>query len=229
MTRVKICGLTEIEHALTVSEAGADLFGLVFASSRRQVPLDKALQLVEAVRGLNHRPAAVGVFVNTAAPEVNRVAEYCQLDWVQLNGDETWQYCQEIEKPIIKALRISPDNTTSEILGNIETGYQLFASQRLICLLDTQVGDYYGGTGQAFNWQLAEEVAARFPVIIAGGLTTANIEQLVRKTKPWGVDVSTGVETSGQKDASKIRTFIEAVRKAERDASQLSEPDKYLV
>lgn len=229
MTRVKICGLTEIEHALTASEAGADLFGLVFASSRRQVSPEKASQLVETSRGLKRHLAAVGVFVNTAATEVNRIAEYCHLDWVQLNGDETWHYCQEIEKPIIKVIRVSPDNTTREILDNIETGYQLFESRRLICLLDTQLGDYYGGTGQAFNWQRAEEVAAKFPVIIAGGLTPANVEQLIKRAKPWGVDVSTGVETNRQKDASKIKAFIETVRRADRYVSQFSEPDKDLV
>ena len=86
--------------------------------------------------------------------------------------------------------------------------------QELIYLLDSPVRDAYGGTGQAFNWQLANEVSARFPVIIAGGLTPANVGQLVKEAQPWGVDVSTGIETNGRKDASKIRAFIEAVRRA---------------
>ena len=212
MTRVKICGIRDKNNALAVVEAGADFIGLVFAPSRRQVSPQKALPLVEVVRGLRSRPAVVGVFVNAAAQEVNDIADYCQLDWVQLSGDETWQYCQELRKAIIKVIPVSSGQKTDEILADIETGYQLLPEKELVCLLDSRVGGAYGGTGQVFNWELAREVSVRFPVIIAGGLTPANVGQLIRKVKPWGVDVSTGVESNGLKDASKIRAFVKAVR-----------------
>ncbi|MFC1991444.1 phosphoribosylanthranilate isomerase [Chloroflexota bacterium] len=217
MTRVKICGLSEIESALAAGEAGADFLGVVFASSRRQVSPEKVRQLVEAIHGLDNRPAVVGVFVNSSAQEVNHIADDCRLDWVQLSGDENWQYCREIKRPIIKAIHIHKGQRAEDIITEIETGYQLCKKEELICLLDTHDKAVYGGTGQVFNWQLAEEVLARFPVMVAGGLTPANVGHLVEKVRPWGVDVASGVESDGQKDVSKIRDFIRVVRESAKD------------
>lgn len=208
MTRIKICGLTQIEPALLAGQAGVDFIGLVLAPSRRQVTPEKARELVQAVRGSGTRPAVVGVFVNRSAEEVNRIADYCSLDWVQLSGHESWAYCQEIKKPIIKVIHVSPGTTVEEVLSNIETGHRRLAKKEFVCLLDST----YGGSGQTFDWDVAIEVAAWFPVIVAGGLTPTNVGQLLKAVRPWGVDVSSGVETDGQKDPAKIRTFIEMVR-----------------
>lgn len=214
MTRVKICGLSDIQHAVAAAEAGVDFMGLVFASSRRQVSAEKALQMVEAMRGLEPRPAVVGVFANSTTQDVNHIADYCHLDWVQLSGDEDWQHCQRIERPVIKTIHVSTNSTVEDIFEEMAMWYQMALNREFVCLLDSQIGNAYGGTGQAFDWQLAREVSERFPVIVAGGLTPDNVGQMVREVQPWGVDVSTGVETDGQKDTKKIGEFIKAVKEA---------------
>lgn len=212
MTRIKICGITDTEQALAAAEAGADYLGLVFAPSLRRIDPRQAAEVVSEINLLKSHPAMVGVFVNLPAADVNFIAELCRLDRVQLSGDETWEYCGYIRRPIIKAVHIRENGTVKDILEEIEKGYRILSKDKLICLLDTQVKGAYGGTGQAFDWQIAGEVAARFPVIIAGGLTIENVRQLIKKVKPWGVDVSSGVETGGKKDIQKIKDFIQAVK-----------------
>jgi len=221
MTIIKICGLSDIETALAAAEAGADYIGMVFAPSRRQVTLEKAAEITEAISLLKTRPVIVGVFVNSPVEEVNRIARQSRLDKIQLSGDESWQYCRNIELPIIKVIHVSA-NASEEITAEIEAGNRALEKD-FECLLDTQTGNAYGGTGQTFDWQTAKEAAARFPVIVAGGLTPDNVGQLVSEVRPWGVDVSSGVETSGRKDTAKIRAFIEAVRTADEKVKEPAE------
>ena len=215
MTRVKICGIRQQAHASAVIEAGADFIGLVFAPSQRQVTLPQAQDIVSAVKKCSEATAVVGVFVNMPAYEVNRIAHSCNLDWVQLSGDEPWDYCHQITRPLIKAVRIKEEQHPEEICADLASGARVLASQRYIYLLDSQVKGKYGGTGMTFDWSLARQAAQHFPVIIAGGLTPENVAQVIKIVAPWGVDVSSGVEVGGVKDIVKIRTFIKTVRRAD--------------
>ncbi|MGA3094396.1 MAG: phosphoribosylanthranilate isomerase [Dehalococcoidales bacterium] len=212
MVKVKICGLMETEHALAAAEAGADFLGLVFAPSRRMVTQEKALEIVEVVHCLNYRPAIVGVFTNAPVAEVNRIADMCRLDWVQLSGDESWRYCSEITHPIIKVIHVASHPNIQRLAAEIEDGYRLNHKEKLIYLLDTKSDDCYGGTGKVFDWRLARPISTRHNIMIAGGLDAFNVGRLLEEAAPWGVDVSSGVETDGKKDVLKIRTFIESVK-----------------
>jgi len=213
VTRVKICGIQEPDAAVAAAEAGADFIGLVFAPSRRQVTLSQAGEIVTAVKGSSNKVAVVGVFVNLPAVEVNRIAAALNLDWVQLSGDESWEYCQGVDRPVIKVVHVGRGQSGDEVIGLLEDGDRVLASGRHIYLLDTSVPGSYGGTGIAFDWQQARQPAARFPVIIAGGLTPENVATAIELTVPWGVDVSSGVEVAGRKDIARIEAFITAVRK----------------
>jgi len=217
-TRVKICGIVDKTHALAAVEAGADFIGLVFAPSKRQVTPIKACEIVSAIKKSSDpayvRTKVVGVFVNAPASQVNEIADFCALDWVQLSGNESWEYCREVVEPIIKAIRIG-QQSPEELYAELSAGDELLPSRRFIALLDSQVEGKYGGTGESFDWNLAQKVAERFPVIIAGGLDPNNVAKLIETVRPWGVDVSSGVETGGVKDPAKIRAFIKEVRQAD--------------
>jgi len=212
MTRVKICGIREEVHALAAIKAGADFIGFVFAPTRRQVSPAKAREIVDAVKKSSSAIKTVGVFVDTPASEANRLADFCGLDWVQLSGNESWEYCRQIARPIIKAIRIG-QQLREEINIELTAGLKIPSPQRFIILLDSQVEGKYGGTGITFNWRLAQQVAREFPVIIAGGLNPQNVAQAIEIAAPWGVDVSSGIETGGIKNVAKIKAFIEAVRR----------------
>jgi len=213
-TRIKVCGIKEKSHALGTSKAGADFIGLVMASSPRQVTVAQAREIVSVIKECGKASEAVGVFVNMPAPAVNRIAQDCNLDWVQLSGNETWGYCQMIKRPLIKVLHIA-GQSPEEIGDYLARGCEALSGQRYLYLLDSKVEDRYGGTGITFDWNLAGAVARRFPVIIAGGLTPQNVGEAIKAVAPWGVDVSSGVEVEGVKSINQIKAFIEAVRRAD--------------
>jgi phosphoribosylanthranilate isomerase len=214
MTHIKICGIKDKSHALAAVGAGADFIGLVFAPSRRQVSPAQAREIAHAVKRSNDATEVVGVFVNAPSSQVNELADFCALDWIQLSGDESWEYCRDVARPVIKAIRIDRQSP-EELCAELSAGSELLPTQEFVTLLDSRVRGKYGGTGESFNWNLAQEVAKRFPVVVAGGLDPKNVATVIERVSPWGVDVSSGVETAGVKDTSKIKAFIEAVRKAD--------------
>lgn len=223
MTLVKICGLREPAHALAAAEAGADFVGLVFAESRRRVSVDQAQaiacalggpRLVGAGGGTEHieallqrkRLLVVGVFAGADAETINRTAEAAGLDLVQLSGDEPWDICGKLSRPVLKAVKVRDGTSAEEIIASLRPG--------AVPLLDTHAEGALGGTGRPFDWIVAAGVARRFPIVLAGGLTPENVGEAVRRVRPWAVDVSSGVETNGVKDVEKICAFIAAVREA---------------
>jgi phosphoribosylanthranilate isomerase len=195
MTRVKICGITNLADAQAAVEAGADALGLVFAPSPRQIEIDLARSIVAV---LSPRTVFVGVFRDAPIEEVNRISNQVGFDGVQLHGDESPEYCAKLNRCAIKRFRI--DDSLRERLPS----YRVFAS-----LLDPGAG-----SGQTFSWQQAMDLPHR--IIVAGGLTPQNVAEPVRLLCPFGVDVASGVELSpGRKDHDKIRAFIRAVREAD--------------
>jgi len=214
MTRIKICGIRDKANALAAVEAGADFIGLVFAPSQRQVTPPYAREIASAIKKNNDATKVVGVFVKTPVFQINEIADFCALDVVQLSGDESWEYCGKIANPFIKAIRIGRQSL-QDLYTELSTASKLLTGHRFITLLDSRVEGKYGGTGESFNWNLAQQIAEKFPVIIAGGLDPENVARLIETAAPWGVDVSSGVETGGVKDTSKIKSFIEAVRKTD--------------
>jgi phosphoribosylanthranilate isomerase len=215
MTRVKICGIKEEAHALAAAKAGADFIGLVFAPSRRQITPTQAKKIATKVKESGHTTEVVGLFVNESAETVNEMADLCGLDRVQLSGDESWEYCLEINRPIFKVIRVRRSQSAQEIVDILADGLRVLDEKQFILSLDAYVKGKHGGTGMKINWTQARPVAEQFPIIIAGGLTPENVGRAIEQAAPWGVDVSSGVEVNGVKHTARIRAFINAVRRAD--------------
>ena len=226
MTRFKVCGLRRAEDAFTAIGEGASFIGLIFAPSKRQLTADVARGILDEARAAHgsdgRMPEAVGVFVNASADEVNRTAEYCGLDRIQLHGDETLEYCSGIEKPVFKVVRIEAGARGDELLTALEEELGAIVDAGHTPMLDTvSKGPYYGGTGETFDWGLATELAKKFDFVLSGGLNPENVGRAIEQVGPWVVDVSSGVETDGKKDLGKIKAFARAVEQADKAIREL--------
>lgn len=218
MTKVKICGLRDIDDALAAAEAGADFLGIVFEPrSRRYVDVDEARLLVQTFRDRwgSDGPRWVGVFANQSVEDVEHVLAHCDLDMAQLSGSESPDFCRQVQKPVIKVLHVRSDAPAEEVLTEVREGIALYRNEGHMCMLDTFKQGVLGGTGQVFDWDVARTLAREHPLLLAGGLNRDNVAEAVREVRSWGLDVSSGVETDGRKDAAKIVDFIEQVRRAD--------------
>lgn len=206
MTHIKICGITNLADARYASGAGADLLGFIqHEASPRHVDAGLARDIIAWIHGAE----SVGVFVDADADEVNKTVAATGFDYVQLHGSESPSYCGRIEKPVIKAVRIFPGTSASEI----ELALAAYADVVDHFLVDTGSANAAGGTGTPFDWSVLEGVDFPKPWLLAGGLTPDNIDEALERLSPWGVDVASGVEEKpGQKDFEAIDRFVEAVR-----------------
>jgi len=197
--RVKICGLMDAETACFAASAGADAIGVVFAAGPRRVEVEKARAILAALPPFVGR---VGVFVNEAQDTVREVAVSCGLTALQFHGDEDAGYCRGFTLPVLKAVRMRPGTDLSVLDRFPAAGFVLDSYDPLL----------FGGTGRPFPWEMAAKRPG-VPVILAGGLNAENVARAIYQVRPYAVDVSSGVETGGKKDAGKIKEFIETVRR----------------
>jgi phosphoribosylanthranilate isomerase len=203
VTKVKICGITSMDDARHAAACGADALGFVFfAKSPRNIAPEEARSIIAALPPL---VAATGLFVNEKPERIRFIADFCGLDILQLHGDEPPEDCFFPPRRVIKALRVKDAASL--------TGHEAYAVSAL--LLDAWVAESYGGTGHRCNWDLAAAVAAKRKVLLAGGLSPENVAEAVRTVRPYGVDVSSGVESSpGCKDPQKVADFIRNAKAA---------------
>jgi len=199
--RVKICGITRVEDALSAVENGADAIGLVFYEpSPRYVSISQAMEIANIIPAF---VSVVGLFVNAEASFVNTVISQVKLDLLQFHGDESPEECASYGLPFIKAIRVKSDTNL------VQCAKDFSASKAL--LLDTHAEGVAGGTGHVFDWNLIPAGLTK-PVILAGGLNVQNVAQAIKQVRPYAVDVSGGVEISkGIKDAAKIAAFMQQV------------------
>ena len=214
MTHVKICGFRSAEPLLAAVDAGVDAVGLVFVpSARRCMTADEARAVLDEARASGRAlPPIVGLFADQPVEEVRETAASVGLDAVQLCGSEGVEYASQLGVPVYKVISIDAETPVSAQMPRIMVLQQRHALAGHRIVLDTQVPGEYGGTGQQFDWDLAADFAGAFEMSLAGGLAPENVQEAVERVRPWGVDVSSGVETDGEKDPARVRAFVETVR-----------------
>lgn len=206
MTIIKICGIKNLKDALDATEAGADYLGFNFyPKSVRFIDKEACAEITSVLKKEHPQIKLVGVFVNSSVDEVKNILKTCSLDLAQLHGDETPEMFAQLAPHAFKAFRGIPSDAA---------GYE--RSDVPAFLVDAAVKGVYGGSGVTADWSAAAELAKKYPLLLAGGLTPENVGEAVGRVKPWGVDVASGVESApGEKDAMKMSAFVKVVREVE--------------
>jgi phosphoribosylanthranilate isomerase len=212
MTIIKICGIKTLKDALAAIEAGADYLGFNFyPNSVRFIEKETCAEIMSVLKKEHPQIKLVGVFVNSPVEEVKAILETCHLHLAQLHGDETPEMLESFNGKAFKAIRLSASTSFDESVSPFLKSVPESASPAL--LMDAAVKGVYGGSGVTADWSTAAELAKKYPLLLAGGLTPENVADAVRQVKPWGVDVASGVEsTAGEKDAAKMSAFVKAVK-----------------
>lgn len=203
MTQIKICGIKTLPDALAAIEAGADYLGFNFyTGSVRFIEKTACAEITSVLKREYPQIKLVGVFVNSPVEEIKDILQTCSLDLAQLHGDEPPEMLSALNGKAFKAFRGIPQSVDG------------FArSEPPAFLLDSSVKGIYGGSGVTADWTAAAELAKKYPLLLAGGLTPENVAEAVRRVQPWGVDAASGVESApGQKDAGKMVEFVKAIR-----------------
>jgi len=208
MTKIKICGIKTLNDALAAIDAGANYLGFNFyPKSVRYIEKNTCAEITSVLKEKYPQTKLVGVFVNSSVEEMKDILESCSLDLAQLHGDETVEILNTLDGKAFKAFRGVP-----------ETINGFARSESPAFLVDASVKGLYGGSGVTADWNSAAELAKKYPLLLAGGLTPENVAEAVGRVKPWGVDVASGVESEpGKKDASKMKEFVRAVQSVSRD------------
>ncbi len=205
-TAVKICGLTNLEDARFAAGALADFIGFIFFDeSPRYINPPKAGAIVNWIEG----PKTVGVFVNQPLDDVNMISRQVGLDLVQLHGTESSDYCQLVEKPVMKVFHIESGTTAESLQKMIEP----YLEHVDYLLFDKKTKGLWGGTGEVFDWDILKNLSHGKPFLLSGGISTANVRDACRNVRPFAVDLSSSVEQApGIKDYDKIELFFNEMR-----------------
>lgn len=208
-TKIKICGITNLEDARFAAGALVDYLGFIFyEKSPRYIEPGEAGAIINWIEG----PEKVGVFVNQPLDDVNRIAKETGLDYVQLHGDESVEYCELVDKPIIKVIHIEEETVDYLLKHQVEQ----YAEVADYLLFDTKIEGKWGGTGTAFDWNILKEIGNDIPFFLSGGLDADNIKEAIETVQPFAVDVSSSLEQKpGLKDFGKIEAFMDEINALE--------------
>ena len=212
--KVKICGVRDVKSALVCENFSADFIGLNFVPNvHREIDIASAIEISNSITFINK----VGVFADQPIEYVISIINQCGLDYAQLSGNESLEYCMQVGIPIIKSLKIDTNSNIKTIKRKIFPIIDSLINNNVIPLIESSVPGFYGGTGTQISLDIAKEIAENFDIILAGGLTPLNVKSMVDYINPWGVDVASGVESEKKQTPDKIIQFISNAKNGDNE------------